>query len=179
MGQIQNGIQHSTRQYTLHPRLDLAAEKLENEITRSLQATTTEKEIRNNKPLPTDQRYEITHKRKLSKEYHRRLNPMIKTKLNKITSEIKTEINGHYKDEWDTEDNSLWKMTKSLTKGRQRDKIPPLKIGNNTVFRNLDKAEEFAKNLHQQFTSNESAKKYIPLHTYITHRTENWTKEDT
>lgn len=155
--------------------INTATIKLQEDITKALAEATTTK-IRNpDKPLPDHLRLKIAEKRIACREYKRTLHPEAKKRLNNLTNELKEDLKLHYNQLWDlklekltSEDLSLWQVTKTLTKDKNRSTIPPLKSPKGTVTNDKEKAEIFAKYLEEAFIANESHKEHTKFHDEIT-----------
>lgn len=140
--------------------LDEAVNCLEIDIKTALEAATHTKTITNRTQLPIDIKAKIIEKRHIYKEYKRTFDPHTKTQLNKITNTIKQKIQEHYDEQWNkkletlnTEDKSLWQITRALTKDK-REKLPPIHTNTGIVTDDKDKTEAFADHLQTIFTPN-------------------------
>lgn len=154
--------------------IDAAVEYLEQKITTTIQKNTTTKTVKKNKILPAHLKLKIMEKKKLCKKYQRTLHPDAKTALNKITNEIKSELQQHYNEEWENklislnvQDNSVWKTIQQFTKKSKREGLSPLETQHGIITSNKEKAEEFANTLEHQFKPNESKPKYRSQHDNI------------
>lgn len=65
----------------------------------------------------------LKERNKAKKKYCRTLHRQDKTELNRLTNEVKTEMNSYRNEQWESklqqltiEDLSLWMMTKVITK---------------------------------------------------------------
>lgn len=162
------------------PDIEEAVNNLESSILTAMSANTKTRQIPKSKPLPTNIRVKLLEKRKLVREYARTLYPGTKTKLNNITNEIKSDLREHYNEQWttklknlNTEDRSLWQVAKSLKNKNKREKIPPLKDGQNKLTTDIDKAEAFANALQNTFKPNPTAGNHHEFHQTLEKRLKN------
>ena len=88
----------------------------------------------------------------MRKKNHKEGKKEIKKEINALSKEIKQRINKYNNDQWyrklsklTIKDNSLWKMTKALTKN-DNNSIPPLHGERGIVFSTPEKAEALAEN---------------------------------
>lgn len=130
------------------------------------------------KPLPRQLRNLIRDKNHAKKTYVKTLHPTDKTKLNRLTEEVKTRLEDYRNERWrahlgtlSTQDQSLWKMTNILTNKRQKRQFPPVKYGPKTAFTDEDKAELFADMLEKQFRPGPDTG--TNLDNFLTHNNEN------
>ena len=101
----------------------------------------------------------------------------IKKRLNQLTRRVKWELDNHrynfykkYLSKLNPKDASLWTATKRILK--QRDTIPPLKIGIAKYETNPEKCKVFAHHFENCFTwEDENANKYQD--TDLTHKNQN------
>lgn len=103
----------------------------------------------------------IKTKNSIRKRWQAYRNPNTKTLLNNLTKEIKDKISMYRTMQWDhtvesleTQDLSLWRMTKALLK--IPDKCPPLHGKHGMAYSNEDKANAMADTLEETFTPNDN-----------------------
>lgn len=146
-----------------------------------------------NQTIPADIYNKILQKRSILKEYKRTLNPITKTGLNKITLEINENLQDIYNEEWsrkleleldslesiDTQDNTLWKIAKALTKNKNHEKIPQLVTPTGPAITDMHKVEAFADVLQETFKPNKSEPHLEALHQEIEEYTKHATSTNT
>ena len=151
-------------------QLDSEAKKLVDDIQGAAWLSTPEIRTRlkgNNYPKEILQL--IAEKRKARKKWQRTRNPRDKTVVNKLTSDLRTEIKeiknatmSHFLRSLTSDsktDYSLWKTTKNLKRPIMQ--TPPIKNADGTWARNDDqKAERFAEHLEKTFQPNEGCDLY-------------------
>lgn len=109
--------------------------------------------------LPPDILHLIKERNKLRRFNRRFQSQTIKSKINKLRTLISNKLINYKSASWDKkvsklriEDNSAWKITKSLT--MQNSRIPPLKNNNTYVSDPQEKANLLADSLQESFTPN-------------------------
>ena len=163
-----NTFQHVLKNQTPIPpisdtaSLDAAAEMLSSNIQNALNRAKITKTIQLGKysDLPADVKEMIRQKNQLLKRAYRTRDPRIKREANLASQMIKNRLQQVLNDQWEAklesltpEDNSLWKMAKSLKPGK-KPAIPSISTPNGPIASPTDKAELFATHLEKQFTPN-------------------------
>lgn len=155
--------------------IDPMVHQLQQEILKALHTATTNKKIRNFKQnIPNELKLKIMAKKKLIREYKHTLHPDTKTKLNAITNEIKMDLKKLYNEEWNKKvqqlqvnDHSIWKVTKQLTKPKNKTKFPPINTPNGIATSSTEKVEAFADLLEETFRPNKSEPHLLRTHQQI------------
>lgn len=134
--------------------------QIQTEIKKALEEATESKTKQQLNKLPPHIKEAIREKNKVKRLYKRTLYPQHKTELNRRTNEVKGMLDEHRNENWNkkletiqTEDNSLWKITKALTRRNER-RIPPIQGANTIHTTDKDKAEAFANTLTEQYQPN-------------------------
>ncbi|GJQ75146.1 hypothetical protein Trydic_g9754 [Trypoxylus dichotomus] len=170
--------------------IDAMTVQLQEDMLTAIAENTTQLDAKKlqNRKLPEAIKIKLVRKKALTKEYKRTLHPDIKRELNRVTHEIKEDLREQLNFEWDTkverlntEDLSLWKMTKTLTNPRRRSNIPPLTTSGGQAITPKEKAEAFANTLSDTFKPNPSNVELQHLHCHIDDkcRTATFTGEET
>ena len=125
--------------------------------------------------LPLSIRQEIANRNKIRKLYQNTNKKSYKTLYNYYSKIVSKMINKHFNSQWEnkvnsltTKDNSIWKMTKALSKDKN-DAIPSLHSERGLVFSNKEKANALATNFEKVHYLTEN------MSDYITERTVNKT----
>ena len=124
-------------------------------MTETIQSTLREcaavKKTKRNNALPQHIQGLIGERNNTGRAYQRRRSDELRTKKNQLSTEIKREIAKWKNNQWNqkleklnTRDNSLWSMTKAMT--RKTSSIPPLKDQDDIAISDEEKAEALAKN---------------------------------
>lgn len=107
-------------------------------------------------PLPPAIQASIREKNRLRREWQLHRDPQTKREMNRLQRSINFELRVWKNDLWtekletlDTQDSSLWKMTKQLM--RVQDPTPPLRTAAGLALSDSDKAEALADSLEAQF----------------------------
>jgi reverse transcriptase-like protein/endonuclease/exonuclease/phosphatase family protein len=138
---------------TTREEVDLAVQQLETDILNSIGTCTETKTKLPNKPLhtslPPHIRDLITQRNRAKRLYQRTHYPPHKRAVNNLNAQIKTLLRELYNARWedkirslDVEDQSLWRMSKSLR--NKRPTPAPIHGTQGLVFTDEDKAEAFA-----------------------------------
>ena len=133
--------------------IDKNINELTASINKALQKSTPEQKlIEPNHSLPLHIQKLIQERNKERRSYQASRNEDTKLNRNRLSNQIKKEIATWKNKQWSdklsnlsVKNNSLWKMTKSLTK-KVAWEIPPLNDGDDIALSNEEKAEALAKN---------------------------------
>ena len=102
----------------------------------------------------------IKEKRRLRRLYNNTQDPNIKSTINKLQKEIRTKINQESTISWGKFCNSIslesdpkksWRKITNFLKPEGPRSYPTLKLGNNTVKTNSEKAQLFAESVKRNF----------------------------
>lgn len=111
--------------------------------------------------LPPNIIADIKMRNKIKKEWTKTLNPATKNKVNYLTKRIKQKCQKFKNETWNekvegltTDNNSIWKMSKTL-KSKNTTNMP-LKGPNGDVYSDKDKANIFANTMEQQFSTRDN-----------------------
>jgi hypothetical protein len=138
--------------------LDSAVELFTKEVQEAVAENSTSVDPTKNPPVPLHIR-QLVRERNRSRRYWQRLgNPSDKRELNRLDRELKAQMAELRNDQWtnkiatlSTDDNSIWKMAKSLRSTKET--IPPIRRTDGTCAAcPAEKAEAFADGLEEQFT---------------------------
>ena len=152
--EIDTNIQHLT-------------ESIKNAIKSALAPENPKKsKSRENSSLPLHIQHLIKEKHKARRIWQRTRTIEIKKRLNQLTRRVKWEIDNNrfnsyktYLSKLNPNDASLWTATKRILK--QRDTIPPLKVGLAKFETNIDKCKIFAQHFENCFTTEATTKDII------------------
>lgn len=127
--------------------VDHCINQLSTIISQAYKNSTPTVKIRSPEQLPSHIKQKIKIKNALRRKYQKTGNPALRTLQNKYTNLIKKEISDWTDQQWSnkleklkTGDNTIWRMTKSLTKSKKC-KIPPLTKNNITATSDKEKAD--------------------------------------
>lgn len=159
---INSRVQPPSRLVT-EAQLDQAADNLQNTIQQCLQeATITRHKPRNKLHLTQALKELLRDKSRAKKEYQDTLSPSAKTKLNRITNQVKSELAGMLEQRWskwleeiaedDPPHTRLWKVTRQLKSKRRP--MPPLQTSAGFAITDGQKAQALADSLEEQCTPN-------------------------
>ncbi|KAK9881891.1 hypothetical protein WA026_018088 [Henosepilachna vigintioctopunctata] len=150
-----------------HQQLEEAIFDLERRIKTAEEKSTKSIIINTKNEIPQHIKTLLAEKKIAKKKYIRTMHPEDKKKLNSLTNEIKSELREHSNEKWkekmealQTEDKSLWQMTKAITGKNKKRNIPFIKLGTEKAIIDAEKVETFAKMLEEQFKLNEGNKDY-------------------
>jgi Reverse transcriptase (RNA-dependent DNA polymerase)/Endonuclease-reverse transcriptase len=160
----------------IHSELDKfeaikSTQDLDSHVTRFTEVMQTA--MHNNIPLNKPKSYNtvlpkpildnIKLKDNCKKVYLKVRNPALKTIVNRLTKQIKTDVAEHNHSQWESkvsqinpQDRSLWRLSGALT--RKAHAIPPLTGVNGIAYTDSDKANVLADTLEQTFQPNDEPK---------------------
>lgn len=156
---INDNIQ-DTYQLESTEHIDTVITSLTETITQAIEHSTPLRDNKfNSEPLPDNILTLIKERNLMRTEQHKRPNSNLGRTINRYRKIIAEKIKDFRSETWNKsvkklniKDNSLYRMTKVLT--RARTNIPPLKDDNNEIkyFSPEDKANRFAENFAKTFT---------------------------
>lgn len=139
--------------------LEKAAIELQSNIINAFKAATTTKTIKNQKEgiLPNNIKLLLKEKYKLRRTFHRTQNPIDKTQLNILKTQVKQALQEYRNKKWNekvqslqTTDQSIWRTARIL-KNKTSKQNCALKTNEILAITDMEKANMFAHAMSEQF----------------------------
>lgn len=140
--------------------VDAAVERFTTAVhTAMTAATVTKSKPRATHRLPQEIEDLIKMRRRARRQWQTHRDILAKREMNRTSRQLRIALTKLHNDRWEKlldslnpEDNSLWRISKSLKNKKQ--KIPPIHGQNGLAYRDSEKAEAFAQSLEDQFSPN-------------------------
>nr|XP_042909490.1 uncharacterized protein LOC107438316 [Parasteatoda tepidariorum] len=143
----------------IEPTIRLLTDKIQAAHSEATKVMASKK---NYMALPQHLREEIGYKNYIRKRWQKNGDPKDKQELNKLTKVLKRKCQKYRNDNWNdkiaelcTENQTIWRMAKSLKSSNNRTVNKPIVDNNRNIYSDKDKLTIFANTIENQFKLNQ------------------------